>query len=54
VSPLERAIRSGWIPAFWQANRAPVRPKPVKTSSVMMVLRWFLVIIYSQDWTSRR
>ena len=33
VRPFASAMRSGTTPSFWQANIAPVRPKPVITSS---------------------
>ena len=39
VRPLARHRMSGAMPAWPQANRVPVRPKPVSTSSAMKACR---------------
>src|SRR3981081_4576388 len=40
VSPLASVIRSGVTPNSWAANGAPVRPKPVITSSKINRIPW--------------
>ena len=50
VSPLDRAIRSGLSPACSEANRVPVRPNPVITSSAISRLPW----LCTRSCTARR